>query len=169
MGVWIAIGLCDGGIGSEQERVVDAGELFTYHVEGDQGGAVHDDPVNNAIQRWLRYRKKRKKRREKARHFGHSEKDNGRIYDQRKWNINAVDVRLTDVWVEDPLQYNNAKPRGLGEKSDLLQRQGVQHGLVAGHNARIGGKIQENVGERGDESERSRRKRERRVAGSLVG
>ena len=66
--------MCDGGIGGEQGRVVDAGELFAYHVEGDQNGAVHDDLVGDVVQWWLRY--KRRKKRRKTKHFGYGEKDN---------------------------------------------------------------------------------------------
>ena len=38
-----------------------------------------------------------------------------------------------DVWIEDSLQYDSAKPRGLGGKLDLLQKQKIQYGLVAEH------------------------------------
>ena len=60
--------------------MADAGELLAHHVESDQNNAIHDDPVGDAIQQWLRYKRKRKRRR-KARHFGHGEKDDGWIYD----------------------------------------------------------------------------------------
>ena len=36
-----------------------------------------------------------------------------------------MDVRLIDVWVEDPLQYNNVKLYGLNERSNLLQKQKI--------------------------------------------
>ena len=40
--------------------------------------------------------------------------------------------------------------------------------MVAGHNAQIGGRIQENVGEKSDENEWGGRKKKRRIASSLV-
>ena len=70
-------------------------------------------------------KKKKKKKKKKIKHFGHGEKDDGWIHDQRKWNIDVVDIGLTGVQVEDPLQYNNTKPCGLDKRLDLLQGQKI--------------------------------------------
>ena len=41
--------------------------------------------------------------------------------------------------------------------------------MIARHNAQIGGKMQEGVGEKGDESEWNGKKRKKKIAGSFVG
>ena len=76
-----------------------------------------------------------KKNQKKIKHFGHGEGNNGRIYDQRKWNVDAMDVGLMDVWIEDSLWHDNAKPHELNKKLNLLQEQKIQHGLITKHNA----------------------------------
>ena len=79
-----------------------------------------------------------------------------------------MDVGLTGIWVENPLQHNSARPHELGEKSDPIQEQRVQHGSIAKHNAQINRRMQENVDKRGDEGERGRRRKKKRVASSPV-
>ena len=41
-----------------------------------------------------------------------------------------MDIKLTNIQIEDPLQHNNAKPCKLGERSDPTQKQKVQHKKV---------------------------------------
>ena len=42
-------------------------------------------------------KRKKKKKKKKVGHFGHGEKDDGWVYDQKKQDIDAVDVGLTGV------------------------------------------------------------------------
>ena len=158
--------MCNDSIGSEQGRVTNIRELFTYYIKSDQNGAVHDNSINDAVQQQSRY-KKRKKKKKKVRHFRHGEKNDGQIHDQKKRNVNAVDVGLMGVWVKDPLQYDSAKPHGLSKKSDPLQKQKIQYGLVAEHNVQINGKMQENVSERSNESEQNGRKKKKKLPAVL--
>ena len=80
-----------------------------------------------------------------------------------------MDIGPTHIWVKNPLWHDSAGPHGLSEKSNPIQKQRIQHGLIARHDAWIGGKMQENVGEKNNESEQNGKKRKRRVAGSLMG
>ena len=51
----------------------------------------------------------------------------------------------------------------MSKKSDLLQEQRIQHELVAGHNAWINKKIQENISEKNDENEWNRKKKKKKL------
>ena len=74
--IQIAINLHYGNIGSNEKKIADAGELFTYYVANDQNDAIYDYPINNAIQQKSKYkRKKKKKRKKKTKNFGNGEKN----------------------------------------------------------------------------------------------
>ena len=46
-----------------------------------------------------------------------------------------MDIGPTDVQIKNPLQHNGAKLNGLDKKLNLIQKQKIQHGSVARHNA----------------------------------
>ena len=56
----------------------------------------------------------------------------------------------------------------MGERSDPVQEQKIQHESIAKHNAWIGGGMQENVDERNNEGEWNGRKKKRRIIGDPV-
>ena len=64
-----------------------------------------------------------------------------------------MDVRLTNVWIEDLLQHNDAKPCKLNERLNLIQKQRVQHGRIARCNVQIDNGMQRNFSKKIDENE----------------
>ena len=97
------------------------------------------------------------KRRRKIRHIRNNEKDDERIHDQGKRDVNIIDVGSTGVRIEDPLQHDGARQRELSERSDSIQRQKIRYEGVARRDARIDSEVQENFDKRVDEGERERR------------
>ena len=72
-----------------------------------------------------------------------------------------MDVGLTNIWIENPLQHDSTKLHELSGKSDLVQKQRIQHKLIAKHNAQIGRRMQKNIDEKNDEDEWNKKKKKK--------
>ena len=78
-----------------------------------------------------------------------------------------MDIRLTGIQVENPLQHNSAKLHKLNKRLNPVQKQRVWHGRVAKCNAQISDGIQKDFSKKINKNKQNKKKK-RRITDNLM-